>query len=55
MASNNSDLKIFRSIVVQEKFPPLASIFNRKGVILHGEEPVERHESNKISNFDLYF
>lgn len=54
-ARKNPDLKIFRSIVVQEKFPPLVSIFNRKGVILHGEEPVERHEANKISTFDLYF
>lgn len=38
----NPDLKIKRSVVMTEKFPPLVRIANREDVILHGADPILR-------------
>ncbi len=42
MARQNPDLKIKRTVVMKEDFPPLARLANREQVILHGADPVER-------------
>jgi tRNA(His) 5'-end guanylyltransferase len=36
----NPDLRIRRTVVMQENFPPLARISNRINVILHGADPI---------------
>lgn len=43
-ARANPDLKIRRSVVMEEDFPPLARIANREEVILMGADPVTRSE-----------
>lgn len=45
-ARANPNLKIKRSMIVAEEFPPLVRIENREGVILYGEDPILRNESD---------
>lgn len=43
-ARTEPDLVLKRSVVIEEKFPPLAKIVNREEVILHGKDPIEKIE-----------
>lgn len=45
-ARRDPDLKIRRTVVMEEDFPPLAKIANREEVILYGKEPVLRADNN---------
>lgn len=38
-ARKNPELKVARSAIMEEDFPPLTQIVNREGVLLFGEEP----------------
>lgn len=40
----NPNLKISRSVVMEENFPPLTQIANRENVIIHGADPILRKE-----------
>lgn len=41
-ARNNPDLKVRRSAIMVEEFPPLKQLVNRDEVLLHGAEPITR-------------
>ena len=43
-ARTEPDLVLKRSVVMEEKFPPLVKILNREDVILHGKDPIEKME-----------
>lgn len=45
-ARKNPDLKVKRSAVMVENFPPMARIANREEVVLYGAEPVERSQED---------
>lgn len=44
MARQNPNLKIKRTVIMEENFPPLARIENREDVILHGSDPIEKND-----------
>lgn len=46
MARTNPELKIRRTVIMTEDFPPLTRILNREEVILHGADALERAESD---------
>jgi tRNA(His) guanylyltransferase len=45
-ARRHPDLKIKRTVVMREDFPPVVKMANREEVILHGADPIMRIEDN---------
>lgn len=49
-ARTQPDLKIKRSVIMREDFPPLVRIANREEVILYGGDPVQRSDTDVVDD-----